>query len=171
MSINTCGRRFNCVGDSSNRQFPAFPVIKRREHADEPVPTLLLSQNAAGSPRFKNIWTKPLRMLPLRGLQPHTGARPGLESVCGCEQWTNAAQRTGSRAVPDHDGTTSRISESRVIPPEAIVLFAPAKAYAAEHKGRMPDNPSDLLPYLSTPEQKTMLQKFIEQAGRSSRAP
>ena len=47
-------------------------------------------------------------------------------------------------------------------PPEAATLAPALKAYSDANNGQMPKNPSDLLPYLTTPEQKAALKK-IEQ--------
>jgi hypothetical protein len=47
-------------------------------------------------------------------------------------------------------------------PPEAATLAPALKAYSDANNGQMPKNPSDLLTYLTTPEQKAELQK-IEQ--------
>jgi hypothetical protein len=46
--------------------------------------------------------------------------------------------------------------------PEAATLAPAVKAYSDANNGQMPKIPSDLLPYLMTPEQKAALQK-IEQ--------
>ncbi len=52
--------------------------------------------------------------------------------------------------------------------PETIMLAPLLKAYAADNNGQRPQNPSDLLPYLTTPEQQSAFQK-LEQNHPSSK--
>lgn len=47
---------------------------------------------------------------------------------------------------------------------EILQALAPAlKAYQAAHQGKLPENPADLAPYLTTPEQQAAFQKAREQ--------
>jgi RNA polymerase sigma factor (sigma-70 family) len=45
-------------------------------------------------------------------------------------------------------------------PPEAATLAPALKAYSDANNGQMPKSPTDLLPYLTTPEQKAAFQKL-----------
>jgi len=54
-------------------------------------------------------------------------------------------------------------------PPPEVATLAPAlKTYSDAHNGQMPKNPSDLLPYLTTPQQRAALQK-LEQNNPASK--
>lgn len=53
-------------------------------------------------------------------------------------------------------------------PPEVITLSPALKAYAAANSGQLPNNPADLLPYISTPEQQAALQKVEQNYHTSS---
>jgi hypothetical protein len=46
--------------------------------------------------------------------------------------------------------------------PETTTLAPALKAYAAANNGQLPQNPTDLMPYLTTPEQQAALQKFAQ---------
>ncbi len=53
-------------------------------------------------------------------------------------------------------------------PPEEVITIAPVlKAYSDAHNGQFPKNPSDLLPYATTPEQEAALRK-LEETGAST---
>lgn len=45
-------------------------------------------------------------------------------------------------------------------PPEVVTLMPALKAYGEAHNGQWPSNPSDLLPYLTTSEEKSAFQKL-----------
>jgi hypothetical protein len=53
--------------------------------------------------------------------------------------------------------------------PEVATLAPALKAYAAAHDGQMPKNPSDLLPYLTTPEQQAAFQKLDQMNNPASK--
>ena len=61
---------------------------------------------------------------------------------------------------PNGNGTTNYqppdISAARA------VIFPALKAYAADHNGNQPTDPSQILPYLTTPEQQAAFQKMME---------
>jgi RNA polymerase sigma factor (sigma-70 family) len=46
--------------------------------------------------------------------------------------------------------------------PETTTLAPALKAYAAANNGQLPQNPTDLMPYLTTPEQQAALQSFAK---------
>jgi RNA polymerase sigma factor (sigma-70 family) len=45
-------------------------------------------------------------------------------------------------------------------PPEVVTLMPALKAYGEAHNGQWPSNPSELVPYLTTPEQRSAFQKL-----------
>jgi RNA polymerase sigma factor (sigma-70 family) len=49
------------------------------------------------------------------------------------------------------------------LPPEIVTLTPALKAYSEANNGHVPDNPSDLAPYLTSPEQQSALQKILRQ--------
>jgi RNA polymerase sigma factor (sigma-70 family) len=53
-------------------------------------------------------------------------------------------------------------------PPETVTLAPVLKSYSDAHNGQMPQNPSDLLPYLTTPQQQAAFQK-LEQNNSTSK--
>jgi hypothetical protein len=53
-------------------------------------------------------------------------------------------------------------------PPSEVITIAPAlKAYGDAHNGLMPKNPSDLQPFITTPEQQAALQILMQRDSAS----
>ena len=65
---------------------------------------------------------------------------------------------------PNGLGTTSSQNLS-----EAATLSAPLKAYQSANGGHQPQNPSDLLPYATTPEQLAALQKLQQKSSSTGK--
>jgi len=55
--------------------------------------------------------------------------------------------------------------------PEKIAIAPAVKAYTAAHNGQHPKNPSDLLPYIITPEQKAAVQKSEQEYEQHNSVP
>jgi RNA polymerase sigma factor (sigma-70 family) len=61
------------------------------------------------------------------------------------------------------------LNEAEAPPPEAQVIAPALKAYAEAHEGKWPAKPSDLLPYVETPEQKAALTKLEQMVNPPNR--
>ncbi len=57
------------------------------------------------------------------------------------------------------------LNEAEPPPPEAQIIAPALKAYAEAHNGQWPPKPSDLLPYLDTPEQKAAVNKLEQMSN------